>query len=238
MAEGRLSVAAKALFPSTRRFQQRHYNHRPPVQRRGKLAWSVTCGFLHPLSRKLLKAVFDNRLFNAEPKTPKSPPRHMLIGVVSDTHGHVQNTQAAARMLDSLGVEAALHCGDIGSEAIVPLFAQWPTHFVLGNVDEGGITAALQTAIEKAGQTFHGRFGSLELAGVKIALLHGDDERLLQQTISAGKHQLVCHGHTHAARNERIGSTLVLNPGALYRANPHSIALVDLPTLKTEIIPV
>ena len=58
----------------------------------------------------------------------------MLIGVVSDTHGNVANSQAAVRLLESL-VSAVLHCGDIGSPAIPPLFAQWPTHFVLGNVD-------------------------------------------------------------------------------------------------------
>jgi hypothetical protein len=60
----------------------------------------------------------------------------MLLGVVSDTHGHVQNAQAAVRMLENLEVEVVLHCGDIGSQAIVPLFKKWPTHFVFGNVDD------------------------------------------------------------------------------------------------------
>jgi hypothetical protein len=160
----------------------------------------------------------------------------MLLGVISDSHGQVQNTQAAVRMLDSLGVEAVLHCGDIGSEAIVPLLADWPTHFVLGNVDGGATAAALESAIREAGQTCHGRFGSFELGGVRIALLHGDDERLLEDTIAAGRHQLVCHGHTHRARLEQVGPTLVLNPGALYRAHPHSIAVVELPALRTEIV--
>jgi uncharacterized protein len=159
----------------------------------------------------------------------------MFLGVVSDTHGHVEYARAAVRMLESLEVEVVLHCGDIGSPAIVPLFSAWPTHFVLGNVDGN---QPLQTVIEEAGQTFHVRFGSIELNGIKIALLHGDDERLLRQTISEGKYQLVCHGHTHVPRRERIGSTLVLNPGALYRADPHTIAVIDLPTLAAEIIAV
>jgi putative phosphoesterase len=162
----------------------------------------------------------------------------MSLGIVSDTHGHVQNTQAAVRVLESLEVEAVLHCGDIGSAAIIPLFARWPTHFVYGNVDGGSVAAELQAAIRQARQTDHGRFGSLEFAGVKIAFLHGDDSRLLEQTIAAGQHQLVCHGHTHLARREKIGSTLVLNPGALYRATPHSIAIIDLPSMAAEIIAV
>jgi len=162
----------------------------------------------------------------------------MLIGIVSDTHGHVPNTRAAVQMLQSLGVEAVLHCGDIGSAEIVPLFAQWPTHFVFGNVDGGGQSAELRRAIVKAGQICHGRFGSFELGGVKIALVHGDDKRLLDQTISAGLHDLVLHGHTHVPQQEKIGNTLVLNPGALYRADPHTIALVELASLHTEIISV
>jgi uncharacterized protein len=160
----------------------------------------------------------------------------MLIGIVSDTHGHVPNTRAAVRMLESFGVETVLHCGDIGSDAIVPLFAAWPTHFVFGNVDGGAHALQLRKAIQQAGQTCHDRFGSVNLGGIKIALLHGDDERLLDETITAGSHNLVCHGHTHVPRQEMIGKTLVLNPGALYPANPHTIAVVELPSLKTENI--
>src|SRR5438067_2299698 len=59
----------------------------------------------------------------------------MLLGIVSDTHGHVEHTRQAVRMLESLEVHEVIHCGDIGSSDIVPLFAAWPTHFVLGNVD-------------------------------------------------------------------------------------------------------
>jgi hypothetical protein len=131
-----------------------------------------------------------------------------------------------------------LHCGDIGSTAIVPLFTAWPTHFVFGNVDSADLTKELRQAIAQAGQTCHGRFGSFLLKGVKISLLHGDDQRLLDKTIAEGLHDLVCHGHTHISRQEKIGNTLVLNPGALYRAAAHTIAVVELPSLKTEIISV
>jgi uncharacterized protein len=159
----------------------------------------------------------------------------MLLGVISDTHGHVHNARVGVRKLESYGVEAVLHCGDIGTAEIVPLLAAWPTHFVYGNCDHG---QELELAIKAAGQTYHGRFGSIELNGVKIALLHGDDSWLLRETIADGEHHLVCHGHTHVPRNERIGNTLVLNPGALYRADPHTIAIVDLKKMAAEIIAV
>jgi len=153
----------------------------------------------------------------------------MLIGVVSDTHGHTGYTREAISVLESLPINLVLHCGDIGSTAIVPLFAKWPTHFVFGNVDHDG--DELQAAIEAAGQTCHRRFGTLDVAGVKIAFLHSDDSRLFDETIRGGQYDLVCYGHTHDAEQHKAGKTLVLNPGALYRASPHTIATVELPSL-------
>jgi putative phosphoesterase len=170
----------------------------------------------------------------------------MLLGVVSDTHGQVQHTQRAVRMLESLQVAEVIHCGDIGSTDVVEMFARWPTHFVFGNVDYD--RADLSKAITVAGQTCHDVFGSLELVGNRLtpaeddasgllAFLHGDDSQRLKRTIEAGRWQLVCHGHTHVSRLEQIGSTLILNPGAIYRARPHSIAVIELPALKATIVP-
>ena len=159
----------------------------------------------------------------------------MRIAVVSDTHGRVENARRAFRLLEGFAPQALLHCGDIGSTGVVAEFP-WPSHYVFGNVDYD--ERVLRTAIESAGHVCHGRFGELELAGVKICLLHGDDFRRLQDAISGGKYALVCHGHTHVALNQIVGSTRVLNPGALHRANPHSIAIVALPELKVEILPV
>jgi putative phosphoesterase len=159
----------------------------------------------------------------------------MRLGIVSDTHGHVENTRAAIRMLASLEVDRVLHCGDIGTAAVVELFASWPTDFVFGNCDSD--RRGLAEAIAKAGQTSHGEFGDLEIAGKRIALIHSDDRRRFQQTLHGGEHDLVCYGHTHVAAMERFGGTLALNPGALYRANPHSLAIVELPDVQATIVP-
>lgn len=158
----------------------------------------------------------------------------MRLGVISDTHGHVELTRPAVRMLESLDVDVVLHCGDIGSLAVVELFAAWPTHFVFGNCDYD--TQELAAGIQKAGQTCHGLFGDLELAGVRIALLHSHERRQFRDTIESGEYRLVCYGHTHVAAIDRRGETLVVNPGAIYRAEPHSIAVVDLPAVEATII--
>lgn len=156
----------------------------------------------------------------------------MRIGVVSDTHGHVLYTRAAVEALAKHAVEIVLHCGDIGSPDVVGPFQRWPAHFVFGNVDRNEL--ALRQAIEAAGQTCHGRFGDLTLAGCRIALVHSDDHALFRRTIGSGGYDLVCYGHTHVAEHHREGRTLVLNPGALYRASPHTLAIVTLPELDVE----
>src|SRR5688572_9782210 len=158
----------------------------------------------------------------------------MRIGVISDTHGHVPNTLAAVRLLESLEVEAVLHCGDIDTPEIPKLLAGWPAHFVFGNCDDED---ELRTAIASAGLACHERFADLELAGRRIAIIHSDDARLFQQVKSSGRYDLVCYGHTHQAESHMEGRTLVLNPGALYRANPHTLAVVDLKTMAVEIVP-
>ena len=160
----------------------------------------------------------------------------MLIGVVSDTHGHLPNTQLAVRMLESLQVEAVLHCGDIGTPQIPPLFQRWPTHFVFGNCDYD--RAEVAAAIRQAGLQCHDRFADFMLAERRIAVIHSDDQAKFESVLTSKLYDLICYGHTHVAKQEHIQGALVLNPGALYRANPLSIAVVDLNTLVATIIPV
>lgn len=159
----------------------------------------------------------------------------MRLGIVSDSHGHVELTRPAIRMLESLDVDRVVHCGDIGSAAVVELFAAWPTDFVFGNCDAD--RAELQRAIVAAGQTCHGAFGELHLAGKRIALLHSDDSRRFRLALHSGDWDLVCYGHTHVAAIDQYGPTLAINPGALYRAEPHSLAVVELPTMQATIVP-
>lgn len=158
-----------------------------------------------------------------------------FLAVVSDTHGQVEFARRAVRLLEPFQPVGLIHCGDIGSAAIPAVFAGFAAHYVLGNVDHYD-ERELAAAIQKAGQHFAGRFGELTLLGKKIAWLHGDDERLLKQTIAGGEYDLVCSGHTHRQEQRCVGKTLALNPGALYRANPRTCAVVDLADLSVTVL--
>jgi uncharacterized protein len=67
-------------------------------------------------------------------------------------------------------------------------------------------------------------------------LIHSHDQRRFQQTLASDDFDLLCYGHTHVAAVERYGRLLALNPGALYRASPHSLAIVELESLQATII--
>lgn len=150
----------------------------------------------------------------------------MHLAVISDTHGHILNSKRAVGVIESFNPIAVLHCGDIGSAEIPNLFARWPTHYVIGNVDS--TTTKLETAIKKAGGIYHHNFGDITMHGKRIALLHSHLPNVLEFTIESKLFDIVCYGHTHQAEFHTNQQTLVVNPGALYRAKTHTIAILDI----------
>ena len=159
----------------------------------------------------------------------------MRIGILSDTHSRYATVARALVALRERGVDWVLHCGDIEDAETVALFRGLTTHFVFGNCDDDA--DELRAAIEQAGMACYGQFGNLELGGRRVALLHSHDAKLFRQVCTSGDYDLVCYGHTHHAEQRRNGKTLILNPGALFRATPHSIATVDLATMEAMIVP-
>jgi hypothetical protein len=157
----------------------------------------------------------------------------MKIGVLSDTHGDRLMTLRAVSLFESFRVERVIHCGDVGGAPIVALLADWPTHFVAGNMDP---VDELRHTVEEAGQTFHGPIARLEWEGRRIAALHGDDHRAMHDLTREGV-DLICSGHTHVADHRRADGVVMLNPGAIHRTRQPSIAIVELPSLGVTHVP-
>jgi putative phosphoesterase len=159
----------------------------------------------------------------------------MQIAILSDSHSNLRNIQRAIDMFRDRAVTTVLHCGDIADPNAVLAFEGFEAYFVFGNVDYD--RRPLREAIGELGATCCETFGELELAGRRIALLHGDDKRRLLAEEASGRHDLLCYGHTHQAEWHTTGNTLVLNPGALHRARPHTFALYDTDAHRVEILP-
>ncbi len=132
-------------------------------------------------------------------------PRHMRIGLISDTHGLLR--AAAVRALR--GSDLILHAGDVGKKEILDqLQAIAPVLAVRGNVDTEPWARELPiTVIADPG-------------GLSIYMLH--NLRELDLLPAAAGISLVVSGHTHQpARTERDGVTFI-NPGS---AGPRRFAL-------------
>jgi hypothetical protein len=148
----------------------------------------------------------------------------MLIGVLSDSHGRVTTTRRALAMLTAAGAERVIHLGDLGSCEVIDEMAGHDAHIVLGNCDwpeEPMLRHACAMGIAVA----HPR-GVLDVDERRIAFTHGHIDHLVRQSIEERVAYLLV-GHSHEPRDERLGSTRVINPGALFRAPRYTAALLD-----------
>ncbi|MCG3181533.1 MAG: hypothetical protein BIFFINMI_03929 [Phycisphaerae bacterium] len=159
-----------------------------------------------------------------------------VIGILSDTHGRADRARRASELLSDRGAGRLFHCGDIGGDGVVDALAGREVAYVLGNTDFD--RASLVRYIRALGGVVGQPAVRTEVAGRRIAVTHGDDARLLEQLIRGGELDYVFHGHTHELRDDRIGRTRVINPGALQRARRHTVALLDVPGDRLEIIEV
>ena len=152
----------------------------------------------------------------------------MLVGILSDTHDSVSAMDAAMALLRQQGADVYLHCGDVGGHHILDRLAGLDAHFVFGNNDWEH--DSLRSYAEKLQITLHGGRAELELADKKLLMVYGDDLRAMDRAISQQRFDYVFHGHTHQTRDERVGKTRVINPGALFRARQKTVATLHLPS--------
>ncbi len=158
----------------------------------------------------------------------------MLIGVLSDTHGRVDTTAIAIKLLRQRGARQLIHCGDVCSTRVLDLMAGVPAAFVWGNCDYDHHT--LQGHAAAMGIACCGTVGRLTLDGKVVSFLHGDDHRQLQRILGTQDCDYLFLGHSHVRDDQRVGRIHVINPGALHRASVKTVALVDTSTDVVEFL--
>jgi len=164
------------------------------------------------------------------------------IGVISDTHGRRERAQRAIDVLLSRGATRIIHLGDVGSEDVLDLLAGIPSIVVFGNCDDdrGLARYAGFLGIEVAHPATIVELKRPPGSGqptLRVGITHGHLEREVDR-LFAEKVDILLHGHTHAIRNDLVGPTRVMNPGALHRAPQHTALLFDTATLEAEWIDV
>lgn len=143
----------------------------------------------------------------------------MRVGIVSDTHGLLR-PELFARLE---GVEHILHAGDVGPadlldelEALAPVTAVW------GNTDGWDVRHRVPEV------------ASLELAGVRVVVVHGHQHGSPTPEAVAAAHPeaaLVVFGHSHRPLIRRLGGVMAVNPGSAGPRRfqlPVTVALAEL----------
>jgi uncharacterized protein len=153
----------------------------------------------------------------------------MRVGVIADTHCPEFLDELPAGVFSALaGVELILHAGDVGGQETLDRLAEIaPVEAVRGDHD-----ARLDLP----------RLRRLEIAGRRVAILHGNRSRLYEEPLTflgtvtfgylwlaprllewllrqAPDADVIVYGHTHAATARRLGGTLIFNPGAVYQVD-------------------
>jgi putative phosphoesterase len=165
--------------------------------------------------------------------------KEMLVGILSDTHDRLPLVGEAVKRLNEEKVGLVLHAGDYIAPFVIPLFKSLkaPLIGVFGNND--GEKTLLRKRFIDMGLQLRERFAEVKADGLKIALLHGEEEELLQSLINTESYDIIIHGHTHEAKTYRRGKTVVINPGEAcgYLTGKPTIAILDTQTLDVKIIP-
>ncbi|MCI0363989.1 MAG: YfcE family phosphodiesterase [Phycisphaerales bacterium] len=148
----------------------------------------------------------------------------MRIGLLADSHGRADTTRRAVAALRNNGAELLVHLGDIGGERVIDELTGYPARLVFGNCDDD--LPALTRYASFLGILVDHPLGMIEVDGRRVAFTHGHLHALVNQALAQGVDYLL-HGHSHEVRDQRIGPTRVINPGALCRAPRYTAAVLD-----------
>jgi len=141
---------------------------------------------------------------------------HQLLGILSDTHGYIDDRICTA-LADC---DLILHAGDIGSLAVLERLALIaPTRAVYGNIDDDAMRLRLPKVLETT------------VAGGQIVMTHiggypGHYEPILEHYITPWQEHpmITISGHSHILKvmpdRSRPG-LLHINPGAIGKSGWH-----------------
>ena len=161
----------------------------------------------------------------------------MKIGIISDTHNNTANLRIAVKRFKKEGIKTVIHCGDLTNPDELEWLEGFQVIFTYGNGDYAPeeIRHKLVAAnpASTAAYKYEGEFDSLF-----IGVTHGHLDNFLDEMVHSSKFDFVFRGHSHSRKEETVGRTHVINPGALgglFREE-RSFCILDVDTRQVEYI--
>jgi putative phosphoesterase len=157
----------------------------------------------------------------------------MIVGLISDTHDRLPLIDEAVKRFNEERAELVLHAGDFVAPFVASHFKPLKAKLVgvFGNND--GDRVLLRKKFSEIGAEIRGKFAYVDVDGLKIALLHGDETDLLHSLLELESHDVVVSGHSHVPKTYRKGKTVVINPGEAcgYLSGQPTISILYTDTL-------
>lgn len=163
----------------------------------------------------------------------------MRVAILSDSHDNIPNLRAAVTYCNAYSVNMVIHCGDLISPFMLDELASFggAVHLIYGNNvgDQHLISQWAGTRFPTI--THHGVLGAVEAGGRRFAFHHYPE--VARGIAAQGSFDIVACGHNHIYKVEKIGDTLLVNPGELLGKDTQpSFCVIDCATLEGEKVEV
>jgi predicted phosphodiesterase len=188
----------------------------------------------------------------------------VLLGLLSDVHAAAAPVQEALGLFEQAGVERVLCAGDIAGyhdelQETVALLSGSGVQAVRGNHDLRYLDRKIGCMQDRA-TAYLSRLPAvidIEIAGKRVYVVHaeppdacdGGGIRLLDQDggvrperaalwarqLASYNSDVLVVGHSHQVFAERLGNTLVVNPGST--VFNHSCVILHLPEMTVQVLP-
>jgi len=134
----------------------------------------------------------------------------MLIGIMSDSHDHLEAIRMAVDFFNHERVDLVLHAGDLISPFTASEFKmlKMPFEAIYGNND--GEREGLKTAFQ--GLCDLDDFKEIKADGRKIAVIHGANQKLVDALAGGENYDVLIRGHSHQI-DVSGDKTMIINPG-------------------------
>ncbi len=152
----------------------------------------------------------------------------MRVAIMSDSHDHIWNMRKAIKLVQEQGVDCIIHCGDLISPFMLKEFSPFsgPVHLVSGNNDGEQHLLTEYCLKEFQHIIHHGVTGKLQAGRYRIAFTHYYP--MARGLAALENYDLVCYGHSHVYKSEKIGKTIYLNPGEIMgKEGPPTFCIFD-----------
>jgi len=186
-----------------------------------------------------------------------------LIGLISDVHATPAPVAEALSIFEQAGVEQVFCAGDIAGyreqlDETIALLIDNNCRAILGNHDVGYLEKHADGADNRAVAFFRQLPAAIDttIAGKRVYMVHAqppdachggikllnrqgvvqpDRIALWTEALQGVDYDVLVVGHTHQVFAERVGNTLVVNPGS--SAFNYSCAILRLPEMTVEVFP-